>query len=162
MVVACSRRSVSGERCAFFTSHCSPLSERLEQAKVVAVAYESFSLQSFSQFKRGFIKVVVTRAGRKESFDCIYKERKIWKWLGTSQPEPKLPLSSPAPGRMNHDKHFIRHLVIEYAFLHQELTLLMAKWMPAMVSYLPVETSPVLVQLFERHLALFRIILYSF
>ena len=28
--------------------------------------------------------------------------------------------------------------------------------MPAMVSYLPVETSPVLVQLFERRLALTR------
>ena len=30
--LACSRRSDSGERCAFFTSHRSPLSERLEQA----------------------------------------------------------------------------------------------------------------------------------
>ena len=33
--------------------------------RVVAVSYESFSLQSFkSQFKWGFTKLVVTRAGR--------------------------------------------------------------------------------------------------
>ena len=54
MPVACSRRSDSGERCevkrsaknksvgggqviAFFTSHRSPLSERLEQARVPAI-----------------------------------------------------------------------------------------------------------------------------
>ena len=39
VVVACSKRSDSGERCvrAPFTSHRSPLSERLEQAIVVAV-----------------------------------------------------------------------------------------------------------------------------
>ena len=47
--------------------------------KVVVVAYESFSLLIIkSQFKCGFTKVVLTRAGclretsvYKESFDCI-------------------------------------------------------------------------------------------
>ena len=39
--------------------------KRRSQSLAGAVAYESFSLQSLikSQFKEGFIKVVVTRAG---------------------------------------------------------------------------------------------------
>ena len=44
--------------------------------KVVAVAYgsgllsELFITKYKSQFKRGSTKVIVTRAGRKENFDC--------------------------------------------------------------------------------------------
>ena len=41
--------------------------------------FRELFITKFSKFKRVFIEVVVTRAGRKENFDCIYKERKIWK-----------------------------------------------------------------------------------